>query len=159
PSSTVATTPVTTSPHDDTTTPAGDPLVEAIAPGYAEYCAAAAPPSGAVEAIDCTPPNDPQDLAYVQYPDRASMDAAFDQLVLQSATTNDEDCRLDWGGRLTYQVAGANVGEVACPGLEEGPEEVWTNWNTDILGEATDEYWHPGDAYQWWVNNGESTDN
>jgi hypothetical protein len=108
---------------------------------------------GATQALECDPVADPQQIRYWQFDSRADMDSAMQSWVddLLQGTRN---CRTGFDGHVTYQVGGATAGDLICS-LNKG--WAWSNWKTDILAVANDQYFHAQDFYQWWANYGSST--
>lgn len=110
--------------------------------------------AGATEALECDPSDDPQQILYWQFDSRADLDAAL-QPWLADIFTGTGDCRSGFDGHVTYQVGGATAGDLVC---SQNDGWAWSDWNTGILAAAYDQYFHAQDFYQWWANNGSTTD-
>ena len=142
-------------PQQAATQGSGPGLLGHVPSYLAASCVETAPDiSGATEALECDPSDDPQQVLYWQFDNRADLDAALQPWVAD-ILTGTGDCRSGFDGHVTYQVGGSTAGDLVCS-LNDG--WAWSDWNTGILAVAYDQYFHAPDFYQWWANNGSTTD-
>ena len=148
-----------------TSAPAEQGLAAAVPAGIVASCQTGDPLMASTDALVCTPSPHPEDLRVWQFADTDSMNAAFDYLTQEiDPTSFVGDCINTFDGEGIFKIAGQDAGKMSCPDNvpssysgPQGPQFVWTNWNTNVLAAMFDYSWHPSEDRQWWNLNGGAT--